>query len=79
MRRDLGVEYTCLFGGPAKKAEAAATLPMLNHILSYPTAIFIDKAGKIQRIQTGFSGPGTGALYEQYVAKTNKLIAQLLK
>jgi thiol-disulfide isomerase/thioredoxin len=79
MRRDLGVEYTCLFGGPAKKAEAAATLPMLNHILSYPTAIFMDKMGEIQKIQTGFSGPGTGALYDEYVSKTTKMIERLLK
>jgi thiol-disulfide isomerase/thioredoxin len=79
MKEDLGVEYISLFGGPAKKSEAIKTLPMLNHILSYPTAIYIDRNGEIQKIQTGFSGPGTGEIYDKYVERTNKLVEQLLK
>ncbi len=77
MKDDLGVEYITLFGGPAKKSEAAKTLPMLNHILSYPTAIYIDRNGEIQKIQTGFSGPGTGAIYKDYVKHTTQLVADI--
>jgi thiol-disulfide isomerase/thioredoxin len=78
MKKDLGIEYTIVFGGLAKKAEAAKTLPMLNHILSYPTTIFMDKNKKIIKIETGFSGPGTGSRYEEYVKNTSKFIEELL-
>lgn len=78
IEKDLGIEYPIVFGGPAKKSEAAKTLPMLNHIMSYPTAIFIDKNGKIREIHTGFSGPGTGDLYQEYVDKTIALVEQLV-
>ncbi len=79
MKKDLGITYPIVFGGPSKKSESAKTLPMLNHILSYPTTIFIDKKGKIKKIQTGFNGPGTGSLYNDYKKNTTVLIESLLK
>ncbi|OJY96968.1 MAG: hypothetical protein BGP13_25150 [Sphingobacteriales bacterium 40-81] len=36
------------------------TLPQLEKIPAFPTAIFIDRKGEIQKIHIGFSGPGTG-------------------
>jgi thiol-disulfide isomerase/thioredoxin len=74
LRDDLGVNYTCLFGGTSKKSESQKTLPMLNAILSYPTTIYIDKNGKIQKIQTGFNGPGTGMMYSKYRIETIELL-----
>jgi thiol-disulfide isomerase/thioredoxin len=79
MKEDLGINYKIVFGGTSKKSEAAKTLPMLNHIMSYPTTIFIDRKGKIKKIQTGFNGPGTGKIYEDYKNSTNKLIEKILK
>lgn len=78
IKKHLGIEYPIVFGGPAKKSEAVKTLPMLNHIMSYPTAIFIDKNGDIREIHTGFSGPGTGDLYQEYVNKTITLVEQMI-
>lgn len=78
IKKHLGVNYPIVFGGAAKKSEAIKTLPMLNHILSYPTAIFIDKQGKVRKIHTGFSGPGTGNLYQNYVDKTIQLVEKLV-
>jgi thiol-disulfide isomerase/thioredoxin len=78
MEEHLGVNYPVVFGGLANKSEAIKTLPMLNHIMSYPTAIFIDKEGTVRKIHTGFSGPGTGELYEKYTAKTIALIETLI-
>jgi len=57
---------------------AAKALPMLNKVISYPTAIFIDKKGKVREIHTGFSGPGTGEDDEQYKKETQELIEELL-
>ncbi|MGH1338099.1 MAG: TlpA family protein disulfide reductase [Aureispira sp.] len=78
LRRDLKIDYPVLFGGLANKKEASKTLPMLNHILSYPTAIFVDKKGKVRAIHTGFSGPGTGDIYRKYIRETEAFIQQLL-
>jgi thiol-disulfide isomerase/thioredoxin len=74
----LGCEYTfCLAGTTPDKAIEA--LPMLNHIMSFPTSIFIDKEGKIRRIHTGFYGPGTGAYYDAFTRKTEALVEQMLR
>jgi thiol-disulfide isomerase/thioredoxin len=41
------------------------TLPQLENIEGFPTTIFIDKAGQVQKIHTGFNGPATGEHYEE--------------
>ncbi len=78
LKKQLGVTYPMLYGGIANKAEASKTWPMLNQIISYPTTLFLDKKGTLRQIHTGFSGPGTGAIYNQYVQKTTAFIEQLL-
>lgn len=77
-RKPLGETYTFLIAGRANKKESAASLPMLNHIISYPTSIFIDKTGNIRSIHTGFSGPGTGKHYDEFVEKYERLIEDML-
>lgn len=68
------MNYELLLGGYYNKKEAAETLPMLNHILSYPTMIFIDRDNEVRRIHTGFSGPATSTFkdfekdFEKYVS-----------
>ncbi|MFT7308984.1 MAG: hypothetical protein ACI964_001568 [Spirosomataceae bacterium] len=67
-----------MIAGINDKTEAAKSLPMLDHILSFPTLITIDKKGKVREIHTGFSGPGTGAYYDKFVTDYNRLIEKLL-
>ncbi|MCO6500543.1 MAG: TlpA family protein disulfide reductase [Vicingus serpentipes] len=71
-------DYDFLIAGKASKIESAKSLPMLNHVMSYPTSIFIDRKGSIRKIRTGFYGPGTGDYYLRYVEQTNDFIAKLL-
>ena len=78
LNKHLGVQYPILYGGIANKTKASETWPMLNQIISYPTTLFLDKNKKIRQIHTGFSGPGTGVIYERYVQKTTSFIEQLL-
>lgn len=78
MQASLDVKYTLLYAGKASKSEAAKKLPMLNHIMSYPTLIFIDKKGTIRKIHTGFYGPGTGERYNQTVSEFTSLLDQLI-
>ena len=52
---------------------------MLNHVLSYPTTIFIDKKGDVRKIHTGFNGPATGEKYTEFVTEFESFVDQLLK
>ncbi|XLS30945.1 peroxiredoxin family protein [Flavobacteriaceae bacterium M23B6Z8] len=52
--------------GTSDKKEAQKKLPMLNHILSYPTTVILDKKGQIRKIHTGFNGPATGDKYKTF-------------
>jgi len=59
LKERIGVEYPILLAqhGSSDKALAQEKLPMLNHVLSYPTTIYIDKKGEVRKIHTGFNGP----------------------
>jgi thiol-disulfide isomerase/thioredoxin len=77
MKKRFGMEYEVLLAGLYDKVEAQKTLPMLNHIISFPTTIFLDKNHKVRKIHTGFSGPGTGIYHEQFKAKFNNFMEKL--
>jgi thiol-disulfide isomerase/thioredoxin len=79
MKLRFGVEYDLLIAGTYNKAAAAATLPMLSHVLAFPTTIFIDKKGRVRKIHTGFNGPGTGIYYERFVEEFDIFIRKLLE
>tara|TARA_R100000306_G_scaffold889_2_gene2355 strand:- start:1647 stop:2858 length:1212 start_codon:yes stop_codon:yes gene_type:complete len=68
LKEAAGVPYPILLAqyGSSSKQQANEKLPMLNHVLSYPTTIFIDKTGTVRKIHTGFSGPATGEKYEEF-------------
>ena len=78
LREKLNADYDFLIAGVANKKKASETLPMLNHVMSYPTSIFIDKKGQIRRVHTGFYGPGTGKYYAQYVEDITGFIEKML-
>ncbi|KAB5491873.1 peroxiredoxin family protein [Flagellimonas hadalis] len=63
--------------GTSNKQKANEKLPMLNHILSYPTTIYIDKKGEVSKIHTGFNGPATGEKYEQFKEQFAETIREL--
>ncbi len=80
LKERIGVKYPILLAqyGTSNKGEAQKKLPMLNHILSYPTTIFIDKKGEVRRIHTGFNGPATGDAYTEFKTDFDDLIQTLL-
>jgi thiol-disulfide isomerase/thioredoxin len=77
-RDRMNVKYEMAYAGTAGKEEAAAQLPFLNHVMSYPTCIFIDRAGKVRRIRTGFYGPGTGEHYLNYRRNLEQFLERML-
>jgi thiol-disulfide isomerase/thioredoxin len=72
------IPYTICYAGNASKEVASATFPMLNQIMSFPTSILVDKNGKIRHIHTGFSGPATGKVYDEYKEEMRGIIKSLL-
>lgn len=77
----IGIEYPIVlaqYGGSDKKL-AQKKLPMLNHIISYPTSIFIDKKGNVRKIHTGFNGPATGQKYVDFKTEFESFMDELLK
>jgi len=79
LKNRFNIEYNLLVAGQRDKEAAAKTLPMLNHVLAFPTTIIVDKKGAVRKIHTGFSGPGTGKYYEEFVQDFESTIDKLLK
>ncbi len=76
-KEKFGINYEAVLAGPSDKKEAAKALPMLNHILSYPTMIFLDKNNQVKRIHTGFYGPATEQ-YEDFTKDFDQFVKQLI-
>lgn len=75
----MNVPYEMVHAGRSSKKEAAKSLPMLNHVMSYPTLIFIDKNDKVRKIHTGFNGPATskfGEFKEEFEAFVGALLKE---
>jgi thiol-disulfide isomerase/thioredoxin len=74
-----GVDYDMLITGYTNdKQEVLKSLPMLNNFMAFPTTILIDKKGDVRKIHTGFSGPGTGNHYTEFVNEFEGTIDGLL-
>lgn len=71
------VPYPVLWGGYYNKKEAVASFPMLNHILSYPTLLFVDRDNRVRQIHTGFNGPATSK-YDEFVQEFTTTVNSLL-
>lgn len=73
------VPYPILVTGYTNdRGEPAKSLPMLANFAAFPTTIIIDKKGDVRKIHTGFSGPGTGEHYAEFITEFEKLNDDLL-
>jgi peroxiredoxin len=79
IKNRFNVPYPLLITGyTSNKAETAKSLPMLAKLVGFPTTIIIDKSGDVRKIHTGFSGPGTGEHYTEFISEFEKLTDDLL-
>lgn len=78
MKQRFQIDYPVVLAGTNDKVQSAKALPELNAVVAFPTTIFVDKKGQVRHIHTGFSGPGTGKYYDQYVEEFNRLVDKLL-
>lgn len=73
------IPYPLLITGyTSNKDETAKSLPMLTKVVGFPTTIIIDKSGDVRKIHTGFSGPGTGHYYTEFINEFEQLTEDLL-
>ncbi len=72
------IDYELLLVGTYDKSDAAATLDFIDNIIAYPTTIFLDRNHTIQKIHSGFSGPGTGSHHTEMVAELESEVLSLL-
>jgi peroxiredoxin len=72
------IDYPLLVAGYSDKADAAGTLPALSEVVAYPTLVVIGREGDVRRIHTGFTGPGTGHHYHDFVREFTGFIEGLL-
>ncbi|MCK0192789.1 TlpA disulfide reductase family protein [Arenibacter sp. F20364] len=81
LRERIGVEYPVLLAqyGGIDKQRAEKKLPMLNHVLSFPTTLVVNKMGNVEKIYTGFNGPATGSIYDSFKKDFHSFILQLLE
>ena len=77
--KSMKVTYPVYLAGTSSKDAASARFPMLNGIMSFPTALLVDQQGKIIAIHTGFSGPATGDAYTDLVKKYKQEIESALE
>ena len=76
----LEVPYPILLAqyGTEDKKLANEKLPMLNHVLSYPTSIYIDKKATVRRIHTGFNGKATGEKFVEFQKDFKTFLNELM-
>lgn len=81
LKERVGITYPIVLAqyGSSSKSKAQEKLPMLNHVWSYPTSIFIDKNGQVRKIHTGFNGPATGDKYIQFKNDFNSFMKALIE
>ena len=78
LRDKYGITYDILFGGIADKKVVAEKLPALNKFIAFPTTIIIDRKGEVREIYTGYTGTVTGKYFNEYEAKFNKVLDELI-
>jgi peroxiredoxin len=74
--KDKGVEVIGI--AFENSADIKKVLPMLSKMNGYPTTFIIDKKGIVREIHTGFSGPGTGKYYADWISDFEHTIQSLL-
>ncbi|HTP79379.1 MAG TPA: TlpA disulfide reductase family protein [Bacteroidota bacterium] len=74
------LSFPLLFcGSLAEKNVDAKLQSQLNNFYAYPTAILLDRKGRIRHIHVGFRGPGTGEEYQREVSEMHRIVKQLVE
>ena len=72
------VQYPLLIAGVVGKEEVMKKLQGVQNFSSYPTTIFINRKGNVEKVYSGFYGPATGEEYEKYKVEFEETVTKLL-
>lgn len=78
-RTKYGLTFPLLLTGTTAEGQIAKTLPQLVNFGAFPTSIFIDRNGRVHAILAGFSGPSTGANYQQVQQRMDELAREITR
>jgi thiol-disulfide isomerase/thioredoxin len=77
-RQKFGITFPLLLAGTTDQGQIAKTLPQLVGFGAYPTSIFIDRNGHVHAILAGFTGPSTGAKYQEVQQRMDELTREIV-
>ncbi|EOR94850.1 lipoprotein, putative [Arcticibacter svalbardensis MN12-7] len=77
LQKRFDITYPLLITGYSNK-DVLKGIPALQNFNAFPTTIIIDKKGKVNKIHTGFSGPGTGKYYTDFIKEFETHVNHLL-
>lgn len=77
-KKKFNADYEFLITGLNGATKASESMPFLNKVSAFPTTLILDRKHRVKSIYTGYNGPATGKAYENYKAKTESLLQQLL-
>ncbi|MSQ91806.1 MAG: TlpA family protein disulfide reductase [Gammaproteobacteria bacterium] len=73
------IDYPVLIAGTTSDNDVLKKLPQLQAFGAYPTLFIFDRKGSLRRTHAGFSGPATGAHYQELNRELTAFIDLLLK
>ena len=76
LAKTAGITYDVLITAH-NTSQVLTALPELDNFRAFPTTIITDKRGVVRQIHSGFSGPGTGIHYRNYVREFEEFIGEL--
>jgi hypothetical protein len=73
------IDYPVLIAGTTSDNDVLKKLPQLQAFGAYPTLFIFDRKGSLRRTHAGFSGPATGAHYQELNRELTAFVDLLLK
>jgi len=77
-RDKFGIPFPLLLAGMNDSESPGATQPQLSGPIAFPTAIFLDRTGRVRKVHAGFYGPATGEAHDALVRDLEETVRQLL-
>lgn len=71
------IPYDIVLGGKLSKRGAAMAFEFIDQLEAFPTLIIMDKQGYARHVLSYFNGPATGAYFQEFDEKFNKIIDAL--
>ncbi|MDH4258848.1 MAG: TlpA family protein disulfide reductase [Gammaproteobacteria bacterium] len=73
------IDYPVLIAGTTVDNDVLKKLPQLEKFSAYPTLLIFDRKGTLRFTHAGFSGPATGAHYDEQNRELSALVDTLLQ